>query len=61
MEELKFESSDFRVIDDPSWKLFGEIADTWTNSRERTNAEEDKLALSSNNLSGAEMQTPKSE
>ena len=55
LEELELESGDLRVFDDPSLQLFREIAVTWTNSRERTNAEEDKVAFGSNNLSGADM------
>ena len=53
-EELELESGDLRAIDDPSWQLFREIAVTWTNSRERTNAEEDEVALSRYNLLGGD-------
>ena len=55
MEELDLESGDLRVIDGPSLQLFGGIVFAWTNSRERTNADEDQVALHSNNISGADM------
>ena len=35
MEEFELKSRDFRVVDDPTSKLFGEAATAWTSLKER--------------------------
>ena len=49
------ESCDFRVVDDPTWKLFGEAATVWTSVKERASVEEKNVVSDDNNLSGADM------
>ena len=43
MEEFELESCDFRVVDDPIWKLSGEAVAVWMNFKERTNVEENDV------------------
>ena len=35
MEEFELGTSDFRVVDDPTWQMFGEVATVLTNRRGR--------------------------
>ena len=56
MNEQQIQGSDLRVIDDPRWQLFGELAATWTNSKERVSDEEGNDISDGKDLRSADMQ-----
>ena len=53
MEE--FESGDFRVVDDPTWKLFGEAATVWRSLKDASVQKTNNVVSDDNNLLGADM------
>ena len=55
MEEFELETTDFRVVDDPTWQLFGEVATVWTNLRERSSDKANNMTSEDNQVSGPDM------
>ena len=48
-------TSDLRVIHDPRWQLFGELAAAWSNSKKRVSDEEGHDISDGTNLPSADM------